>query len=715
MKKLTFISLILISVLIFSCHSKVTQNKINRFELVNRHNILVEEFDSLSSLSVGNGEFAFTTDLTGLQTFYKDYDPGVPLGTQSNWGWNNFPNTGNYKMEECYCYFEVEGRQVPYLHQYGGNSRKAQASEYFRSSPHRIHLGMIRLVLKKADGSVAEITDIQNPKHRLNLWEGRISSEFEVEGVPVKVTTFCHQEKDLVSAKIESPLIAKGQLAVEWDFPYASRVKVHPGYDFSQPEKHESKITDLAEKRVVISRKLDTAEYVTEIQWQQTGEFKEVAKHTFQLVPDGSETTLEFSCLFSPEPEKADLPDFAQTEATNIAEWKRFWESGGAVDFSACKDPRAKELERRTVLSQYLIKIQSTGDLPPAETGLTFNSWYGKHHLEMHWWHSVHQALWNRPEYLENQLDYYEHVFENAKKTAEMQGYKGVRWQKMTDPDGRESPSNVGVYLVWQQPHPIYYAELMYRNNPTPETLEKFKKIVFATADFMADFAQYDTEKDIYNLNPPLIPAQEHWARETTTNPPFELAYWHWGLATALKWQERLGLTANPDWQDVANKLAAPFVFDGVYQGRGNSTDSYTNPEKMRDHPVVLGAYGILPLWDKIDPEIMRATMDTILQKWNWDATWGWDYPMTAMTAIRLLEPEKALEALLKDVQKNTYLVSGHNYQDGRLRLYLPGNGGFLSTIALMCAGWEGCTVENPGFPKDSNWDVRWENLSPML
>ena len=31
-----------------------------------------------------------------------------------------------------------------------------------------------------------------------------------------------------------------------------------------------------------------------------------------------------------------------------------FWEVGGVVDFSECTDPRAKELERRTVLSQYL-------------------------------------------------------------------------------------------------------------------------------------------------------------------------------------------------------------------------------------------------------------------------------------------------------------------------------------------------------------------------
>ena len=64
------------------CLSAQKPSKIDRFGLVSRHNILVEQPDTLASLSVGNGEFAFTTDLTGLQTFYKEYENGVTLGTQ---------------------------------------------------------------------------------------------------------------------------------------------------------------------------------------------------------------------------------------------------------------------------------------------------------------------------------------------------------------------------------------------------------------------------------------------------------------------------------------------------------------------------------------------------------------------------------------------------------------------------------------------------------
>jgi protein-glucosylgalactosylhydroxylysine glucosidase len=59
-------------------------------------------------------------------------------------------------------------------------------------------------------------------------------------------------------------------------------------------------------------------------------------------------------------------------------------------------------------------------------------------------------------------------------------------------------------------------------------------------------------------------------------------------------------------------------------------------------------------------------------------------------------------------------LLNGHNYQDKTLRLYLPGNGGILSAVAMMCAGFDGAKTDLPGFPKDGSWKIRWEKLSMM-
>jgi len=86
---------------------------------------------------------------------------------------------------------------------------------------------------------------------------------------------------------------------------------------------------------------------------------------------------------------------------------------------------------------------------------------------------------------------------------------------------------------------------------------------------------------------------------------------------------------------------------------------------------------------------------------------------MMAMTAARLGEPEKAVDALFMDSSKNRWLANGHNYQSARLPLYLPGNGGLLTAVAMMAAGWDGCPDRPaPGLlPDNGRWNVRWEGL----
>jgi len=84
------------------------------------------------------------------------------------------------------------------------------------------------------------------------------------------------------------------------------------------------------------------------------------------------------------------------------------------------------------------------------------------------------------------------------------------------------------------------------------------------------------------------------------------------------------------------------------------------------------------------------------------------------MTATRLGRPQDAINSLLMPQRTNTYLNNGHNFQDQRLRIYLPGNGGLLTAVALMCAGWDGCNVKNPGIPNDSTWHIQWEGIRQL-
>ena len=355
-----------------------------------------------------------------------------------------------------------------------------------------------------------------------------------------------------------------------------------------------------------------------------------------------------------------------------------------------------------------------SGRYPPQETGLTFNSWYGKFHLEMHWWHAAHFALWGRLPLLEKSLGYYAAILPRARATARRQGYAGARWPKMTDPSGTDSPSSIGPFLVWQQPHPIYFAELVYRERPGRATLEEYRDVVFDTAEFMASFAAWDAAGRRYVLGPPLQGAQEIFPKATTVDTTFELAYWRWGLETAQRWRERLGLRREPRWQAVQDALAPLPVRDGRYLFAETAPDSYEDPRWARDHPSVTGALGMLP-GPGVDPATMRRTLDWVWAHWSWSDTWGWDYPLLAMCAARLGQPERAVDALLLDVPKNHYAANGHNYQRPGLSVYLPGNGGLLAAVAMMAAGWDGAPERPaPGFPADGRWTVRWEGLRRM-
>jgi hypothetical protein len=71
-------------------------------------------------------------------------------------------------------------------------------------------------------------------------------------------------------------------------------------------------------------------------------------------------------------------------------------------------------------------------------------------------------------------MEWYGKVEPVAREIAARQHFEGIRWMKMTDPSGQEAPSSAGSFLIWQQPHYIYMAELIYRQEPTRKTLERY-------------------------------------------------------------------------------------------------------------------------------------------------------------------------------------------------------------------------------------------------
>src|ERR1035441_4101353 len=88
---------------------------INRRDVVSRLNPTLHEIDPRSPLSVGNGEFAFTADPPGLQTFPQPYETHTPPSAQSQWGWPPAPSPpGKGPADLRLAEFATFGRKVGY-------------------------------------------------------------------------------------------------------------------------------------------------------------------------------------------------------------------------------------------------------------------------------------------------------------------------------------------------------------------------------------------------------------------------------------------------------------------------------------------------------------------------------------------------------------------------------------------------------------------------
>src|SRR6476619_6356109 len=90
-------------------------DSIDRESLVRRHNPINTRIDPLSALSLGNGRFVFTADVTGLQTLQKEYEETLPLCTMSEWGWHTTPKPAHLVNSELRLTpFDAHGRTVGY-------------------------------------------------------------------------------------------------------------------------------------------------------------------------------------------------------------------------------------------------------------------------------------------------------------------------------------------------------------------------------------------------------------------------------------------------------------------------------------------------------------------------------------------------------------------------------------------------------------------------
>ncbi|KAI0556209.1 Six-hairpin glycosidase-like protein [Xylaria curta] len=686
-----------------------TGHQIDRRAVVRRFNPRRNASSATTPLQVGNGNFAFGVDVTGLQTF-------SPFATMSTWGWHNFslPTTPGQTSVEDFAGLDwwTHDRLVNYNQP---NPAQSDISNWLIQNPQRLNLARIGLSF---NGEETTEEDLEDKTQELDLWTGKISSSFKYRGDHISVETWADADSDTIGISIESELLATGSLGIFFDFPLPTRNKFDAPFVgvFNATSSHKTTLRS-REGAATILHDLDESSYDVSFNWNSQADISGPVNgtHRYLLQPSGKGKDFTLSVTFSPDATRARVPDLAQIKKASEDWWQSFWNSGAFVDLSATASAKATELQRRIILSQYLTAVNSASAYPPQESGLVNNGWYGKFHLEMILWHLLHFARWDKYPLIWRSLPHtYDDFLSSSIDRARRQGYEGARWGKMTDPTGRSAPGEINSLLIWQQPHPMYFAETEYRSFPSAATLEKWDGILTPTADFMASYVFYNTSTGVYDLGPPMYPASENTNPNATINPAFELAYWRFGLDVAIRWKQRQELPIPAKWVDVRDKLAPlPTAGDAFALYEGIPDMWKPNSTTVTDHPAMSAIFGLLPPPSSGPPlnmTVVRNTADKIRDLWDRDDCWGWDFPMLAMNSLRLGDVDQAVAYLLDPL----FNFDDAGYPEGGSRVptpYFPGSSSFLLAVAMMAGGWDG----EPGshFPED--WEAKVEGFVPGL
>ncbi|EEY23826.1 conserved hypothetical protein [Verticillium alfalfae VaMs.102] len=639
-------------------HRIVSDNNIVRTKLIN---------NETTPLQVGNGNFAFGVDTTGMQTY-------LPFNTMSVWAWHNDtePSGG------CVCPFqnmimtkEAERATSPgirYQTTPACRWRPTAAMSlmiYRTPSSPTSRSGSSATLTESTSAGSASATGTPRCRRPASQTRARSSTSGAASSPPRSPSTAARSKSSRratltrtpSSFDIDSELIQSGDLTVELDFPYPPihstkyKYEVFVGvYDF--PANHTTRLTRSCEANTAhIYHEMQATRYNVNLRWPDMSPLSlqkvepegstALTAHRYTLAPasgrgEQKPSSLSFTAHFSPRKRLPDLPETIR--ARNTDGWHDYWDQGGFVDLTASTNPNATELQRRIITSQYHVRVNSAAKgESPQESGLMF--------------------FWV--------------LLPTSFARAKLMGWEGARWPKMTDTmTGRSSQASSTLFcygskyvtivysseenhLTNAQPHPMYMAMLAYKTKPTQETLERWDPILEATADYMASYAWYNESSGNYDLGPPLArPVPGHW----TT---------------------------------VASKLSKPPQVDGLYAVyEGVNSTWWQDPKLNGDPRSLIMMQGILPNTPAVDEEVGRRTADKVWEVWTDQKIRGWGRPILAINSARVGNPERAIYHLTAyDYWKFDdagFAIRGGD--GGTPPPFVPGNAGFsLGRSVTIC------------------------------
>lgn len=260
------------------------------------------------------------------------------------------------------------------------NPAENDISNWLIENPQRLNLANIGLYFGEAQ---VDESDLADKYQVLDLWTGCLLSTFTYNGIQVKVETRAASDSDTVGVSVESDLLSTGDLGLFFDFPYPDVVNKFdaPFVGVWNATSNHSTSLEQSGNTFSILHTLDNNSYVMTATWEGNGEVFGPGNgtHRYFFTIPGS-TKLNLTANFSPV-EVSSVVSLESLAKDAESWWEEYWTSGAFIDLTSTDSANATELQRRIILSQYLVAVNSASSFPPQESGLVNNGWYGKFHV----------------------------------------------------------------------------------------------------------------------------------------------------------------------------------------------------------------------------------------------------------------------------------------------------------------------------------------------
>jgi len=304
MKKETLRLILIMLLIILSLTCCRFFHGVDRLKQVSRYNITKSLADTLKQVAVGNNEFYFTTDITGLQTLSSGINQG---------------------------------------------SKTLRQKSYYKG----YSLPEIGLMIVKEDNTEISYADLQDPSQMLDLWNGIIESRFKAGAVMVNLKTVCHPDYNMISVRIASEMLIDRRLKIKVSFPDGNTIS--SGGISGLRRNPMPEIVSDSQNIVLISNHLLHPEYYVQL-WKNSAVLTTDGKYTFYLNPLKPDSVFSFSIQFLDNLADGRVQNFGETMAASKKSWNSFWNSLGEGFFispSTCSRPDCES----TIQSAYFRRI----------------------------------------------------------------------------------------------------------------------------------------------------------------------------------------------------------------------------------------------------------------------------------------------------------------------------------------------------------------------